>query len=48
MLATVLLVAAFILFVLATIGIPAPSRFNLVAGGLACWVGSILFGPLLR
>lgn len=48
MLATILLVAAFVLFVLATIGVPSPSRFNLMAAGLACWVGATLFGPLLR
>jgi hypothetical protein len=39
---TILLVAAFVLFVLAAVGVPSPSRFNLVAGGLACWVLSIL------
>lgn len=33
----VLLVAAFICFVLAAIGINSP-RVNLVALGLACWV----------
>jgi len=48
MLATILLVAAFVLFVLSAIGVPSPSRFNLMAGGLACWVGAQLFGPLLR
>lgn len=48
MLSTILLVAAFVLFVLATIGVPSPSRFNLMAAGLACWVGAALFGPLLR
>jgi nucleoside recognition membrane protein YjiH len=48
MLTTILLVASFILFLLATIGIPSPSRFNLLAAGLACWVAAQLFGPLLR
>lgn len=48
MLATILFVAAFVLFVLATIGIPNPPRFNLLAAGLACLVGAQLFGPLLR
>ena len=38
----VLLVFAFVLFVLAAIGVPnPPNRFNLVAAGLACWVGSL-------
>lgn len=32
----ILLVAAFVLFVIAALGVP--SRFNLVAAGLACWV----------
>jgi hypothetical protein len=36
----VLLVAAFICFVLAAI--PVGSRINLVAAGLACWVGASL------
>lgn len=48
MLSTMLMVAAFVLFVLATIGVPSPSRFNLMAAGLACWAGALLFGPLLR
>jgi len=48
MLATILLVAAFVLFVLAAINVPSPPRFNLLAGGLACWVAAQLFGPLLR
>lgn len=33
--------AAFILFVLATIPVPVP-RINLTAAGLACWVLSVL------
>ena len=38
----ILLVAAFVLFVIAAIGIPS-GRFNLIAAGLACWVATILF-----
>lgn len=48
MLTTILLVAAFVLFILSAIGVPSPPRFNLMAGGLACWVAAQLFGPLLR
>jgi hypothetical protein len=33
----ILLVAAFVLFVLAALSVPVP-RINLVAAGLACWV----------
>lgn len=33
----ILLVAAFLLFVFAAAGVSHP-RFNLLAGGLACWV----------
>ena len=48
MLSTILLVVAFILFLLAAIGIPAaPPRFNLVAAGLACWVLASLV-PMLH
>jgi hypothetical protein len=38
MISTILLVLAFVLFLLAAAGVPAPPRFNLVAAGLACWV----------
>ena len=38
----ILLVASFVLFVIAAIGIPS-GRFNLIAAGLACWVATILF-----
>lgn len=48
MFATILMVAAFVLFVLSTIGVPSPARFNLMSAGLACWVGALLFGPILR
>ncbi len=44
---TILLVAAFVLFVLAAIGVPA-GRVSLTAAGLARWVGASLFGPMLR
>jgi hypothetical protein len=37
-----LLVAAFILFVIAAI--PIPSRINIVAAGLACWVLAEILG----
>jgi hypothetical protein len=48
MLATILLVTAFVLFLLAAIGVPGvPPRFNLMAAGLACWVLSILV-PSIR
>ena len=42
-LSLLLLVAAFILFVLAAIGVPS-GRVNLIAAGLACWVLSVLLG----
>lgn len=38
--ATILLIIALILFILAACGIN--SRVNLVAAGLGCWVASIL------
>lgn len=37
-----LLVAAFILFVLATLGVSSPPRFNLIAAGLACATLAVL------
>ena len=40
----ILLVAAFVLFVLSALGIPRPPRFNLLAAGLACWVLATLIG----
>ena len=40
----VLLIAALILFILATI--PVPARFNLVAAGLACYIGTLLIGAI--
>jgi hypothetical protein len=45
MIATALVIAAFILFVLAAIGIPS-GRYSLLAAGLACWVLSQLVGRL--
>lgn len=41
MIDTILLVAAFVLFTLAAIGVSG-GRFNLVAAGLALWVLSVL------
>jgi hypothetical protein len=41
MVALALLIAAFVLFVLAAIPVPVP-RVNLTAAGLACWVLSLL------
>lgn len=42
MVTLILLVAAFVLFLLSAIGVPSPPRFNLMAGGLACWVLSVI------
>jgi len=44
MIGTILLVAAFVLFLLSAIGIPSPPRFNLMAAGLACWALAELIG----
>lgn len=33
-----LLLAGFIFFVLATLGIGSPPRFQWIAAGLACWI----------
>jgi hypothetical protein len=38
----VLMVAAFILFILAALNVPSPPRFNLIAAGLAMWLLSVL------
>lgn len=43
-LSLILLVAAFVLFVIAAAGVA--SRFNLIAAGLACWVLSLLLGAV--
>jgi hypothetical protein len=43
---SILLVFAFVLFVIAAFPYSEPyeiHRYKLVAAGLACWVGSILF-----
>jgi hypothetical protein len=34
----ILLVLGFVLFVLAGLGIPSPSRFNFLSFGLAAWI----------
>ena len=38
----ILLVLAFVLFLLAAINVPTGPRPNMVAAGLACWVLSLL------
>jgi len=45
MISLALLIAAFVLFVLAASGVPA-GRYSLLAAGLACWVASLLIGKL--
>lgn len=40
-----LLIAAFILFAIAAVGVPS-GRFSLVAAGLACWVASNIVGKV--
>ena len=45
MIALILYIAAFILFVIAAFGVG--SRFNLVAAGLACWVFAAALLPHL-
>jgi hypothetical protein len=45
MIATALLIAAVVLFVLATAGVPA-GRYSLQSAGLACWALSQLVGRL--
>jgi hypothetical protein len=46
MLRLVLLIAAFICFVLAAVGVPS-SRLNLVGAGLALWIFAVELLPLL-
>lgn len=43
-------VLALVLFFLATLGVPSPPRFNLIAAGLFCLTLAKLLGsgPLLR
>jgi hypothetical protein len=43
MIALILIIAAFLLFLIAALGVGG-SRFNLVAAGLACWVLSTIIG----
>lgn len=45
MISTILLVFAFVIFVIAAFNVPA--RWNLIAAGLAFWVLSILLGTWL-
>ena len=44
----ILLVLAFVLFILAAVGVPSPPRFNLMAAGLAFWVLSVILGGGLK
>jgi hypothetical protein len=37
-----LMVLGLVLFFLAMLGVPSPPGFNLMAGGLFCWLLSIL------
>lgn len=46
MLSTIFLIAALVLFVLAGMGVPSPTRFQFIGWGLAFWVASILVGSL--
>jgi hypothetical protein len=42
MLSLILLVFGFVLFVLSGLGIPSPTRFNLMSFGLACWILAVI------
>lgn len=42
MLSLILLIAAFVMFVLATIAVPSPPRFQWLPAGLSFWVLSLL------
>lgn len=44
MLYTILMVFAFVCEFLATLGVPSPSRFNLMAAGLTFFFAALLFG----
>lgn len=46
MFATILLVLAFVLFLISIKF--KPPGWDLVSAGLACWVAAQLFGPLLK
>jgi hypothetical protein len=41
----ILLVFAFVLFILASVGVPS-GRYNLIGAGLACWIATLLFHGL--
>jgi hypothetical protein len=43
----ILLVAAFVLFILSAMSVPVP-RINLMAAGLACWVLAQILGAIGR
>jgi hypothetical protein len=43
----ILLVAAFVLFILAALSVPIP-RINLIAAGLALWVLAQLLGGFIK
>lgn len=43
MLTFILLLIAFVLFVLAALSVPVP-RVNLIAAGLSCWILTALIG----
>ena len=45
MISLALIIAAFVLFVVAALGVPS-GRVNLIAAGLACWVLSQLVGKV--
>jgi hypothetical protein len=47
MISLILLVAAFVLFVLAALAVPVP-RVNLLGAGLACWVLAQLLGQWIK
>lgn len=47
MVSLIFLIAAVVLFILATVGVPSSPRFNLVAAGLACLALSSLVGGRL-
>lgn len=42
----ILLIAAFLLLLFAAVGVAHP-RFNLMAGGLACWVLGEILGRMV-
>jgi len=45
MLKLILLVFAFVFFVIAALGLPS-GRWNLIAAGLACWAASEFVGGI--